>query len=190
MRSREIEGKEHIMADMMTVGEAAIYLRVNKKTIYRLLESGKIPATKVGRQYRFSKRSIDEWLQKESVRKASILVIDDEETIRALIKETLGELGHIVTAIGTGNEGLEVIRQQSFDLVFLDLKMPVMDGVEVFRQIKTIRPKLPVVIITGYTESELMSRAMAYGPFAVMAKPFDESNIVMAVDNFLRAYSH
>ncbi len=173
------------MIDLMTVGEAANYLRVNKKTIYRLLESGKIPATKVGRQYRFSKASIDEWLQKESVRKANILVIDDEETIRVLLKETLEELGHTVVAVGTGSEGLEAIRSLDFHLVFLDLKMPVMDGSEVFRQIKVIKPKLPVIIISGYPESELMARAMAHGPFAVMNKPFDESNIIMAVDNFL-----
>ncbi len=65
------------MAELMTVGEVADYLRVTKKTIYRLLERGKIPATKVGNQWRFKKSSLDDWLQRSSVgAKASILVLD------------------------------------------------------------------------------------------------------------------
>jgi excisionase family DNA binding protein len=55
------------MARLMTVGEVADYLRVTKKTIYRLLVRGKIPATKVGNQWRFNQRAIDKWLQRNSV---------------------------------------------------------------------------------------------------------------------------
>ena len=86
----------------------------------------------------------------------------------------------------TGCEGLELVKQQDFGLVFIDLKMPGMDGAELFRQIKSIKPKLPVTIITGYPESDMMARALAQGPFGVMSKPFGESDIVAAVNNFLR----
>jgi len=171
----------------MTVGELADYLRVTKKTIYRLLGRGKIPANKVGNQWRFEKSLIDDWLRQSSVgAKASILVIDDEEIVRALFKETLEELGHGVTGAETGLEGLELVKQRDFELVFLDLKMPGMDGAELFRQIRTIKPKLPVTIISGYPESDMMARALAQGPFGVMNKPFSESDIVAAVNSFLR----
>jgi excisionase family DNA binding protein len=174
------------MAEFITLEEVADYLRVTKKTIYRLLEAGKIPATKVGRQWRFSKSAIDEWLREKSVgTRTSILVIDDEETIRSLLKETLEELGHTVVTVGTASEGLELVKQRDFDLVFLDLKMPGMDGAELFRQIKAIKPKLPVTIITGYPDSEMMARVLAQGPFGVMSKPFSESDIVSAVNSFL-----
>jgi len=174
------------MTNLMTVGEVADYLRVTKKTIYRLLERGKIPATKVGNQWRFEKSSIDDWLQRSSVgAKANILIIDDEEVVRALFKETLEELGHRVIAVETGAEGLELVKQQDFDLVFLDLKMPGMDGAELFRQIKAIQPRLPVTIITGYPDSDMMAQALAQGPFGVMNKPFGESDIINAVANFL-----
>jgi len=175
------------MAELMTVEEVAGYLRVTNKTIYRLLKRRNIPATKVGRGWRFAKASIDEWLGQKSVgAQASILVVDDEKMIRLLFKETLEELGHRVIVAGTASEGLELVKQQDFDLVFLDLKMPGMDGAELFRQIKAIKPKLLVTIITGYPDSDLMVQALAYGPFGVMNKPFAESDIVVAVNTFLR----
>jgi excisionase family DNA binding protein len=174
------------MTNLMTVEEVASYLRVAKKTIYRLLKQGKIPATKVGQQWRFDKVSIDEWLlQKPAETRANILVVDDEEIIRSLFKKTLERLGHKVVAAETGLKGLELVKQQDFALVFLDLKMPGMDGAELFRQIKTIRPQLPVIIITGYPDSDVMARALAQAPFGLMNKPFDESDIITAVNTFL-----
>ena len=175
------------MAKLMTVGEVADYLRVTEKTIYRLLERGRIPATKVGRQWRFDTTSIDKWLRQNSVKaQANILVVDDEEVVRLLFKETLGELGHKVITAENATIALEVVNQQDLDLVFLDLKMPGMDGAELFRQIKAVKPRLPVAIITGYPDSDMMARALAQGPFGVMNKPFGESDIVTAANNFLR----
>jgi excisionase family DNA binding protein len=178
------------MAKLMTVSEVADYLRVTKKTIYRLLLRGKIPATKVGNQWRFAQGVIDRWLQRNSVvAKANILVVDDEEMVRLLFKTTLEELGHQVTGAETALKGLELVKQRDFDLVFLDLKMPGMDGAELFRQIKAVKPKLPVTIITGYPDSEIMVRALTYGPFGIMNKPFGESDIVNAVNSFLKVIS-
>ncbi len=98
----------------------------------------------------------------------------------------LGLLARTPVVVAGDGSGLELVKQQDFDLVFLDLKMPEMDGAELFRQIKTIKPKLPVTIITGYPDSDMMARALAQGPFGIMSKPFGESDIVAAVANFLR----
>jgi len=174
------------MAELMTVQEVARYLRVTEKTVYRLLKQGRIPAIKVGRQWRFDKDSIDEWLHQNSVgNRATILVVDDEETIRLLFKETLEELGHSVIAVDSGSKGLELVKRQDFDLVFLDLKMPGMVGDDFFGRLRAIKPGLPVTIITGYPDSGMMSRALAQGPFGVMNKPFGESDIIAAVNTFL-----
>lgn len=182
-----IEGEEGEMTQLMTLQEMADYLRVTKKTIYRLLRRGKIPATKVGHQWRFDKTAIDEWLQRDSVgAKANILVIDDEESIRSLFKETLEELGHRVAVAKTGFEGLELVKQQDFALVFLDPKMPGTVGDNLFGRIKAIKPRLPVTIITGYPDSGIMRQALVQGPFGVMNKPFGESDVITAVANFLR----
>jgi CheY-like chemotaxis protein len=138
----------------------------------------------VGHQWRFDKSSIEGWLQK-STAKAKILVIDDEPIIRLLFKETLKGLGHQVATAETGARGLQLVKEQDFGLVFLDLKMPGMDGAEVFRRIKALRPDLPVTIITGHPDGDLMARALAEGPFGVMNKPFSVSDITTAVQTFL-----
>lgn len=177
------------MRELLTLEEVASYLRVTGKTIYRLLKRGAVPAIKVGHQWRFDKESIDEWLHQNSVgAKATILVVDDEQMIRGLFKETLEKLGHGVILVENGYEGLKLIKKQDFDLVFLDLKMPGIDGAELFRQIKNVRRELPVIIITGYPDSDMMARALAHGPFGIMNKPFGESDIIAAVNSFLRVH--
>jgi len=172
--------------DLLTAEEVAQYLRVTKKTVYRLLKQGKIPATKVAYQWRFDRNSIDEWLRRKAVGGvACILVIDDEDIVRALFREVLAEIGHMVLTAKDGAEGLELVKREEVDLVFLDLKMPGMNGVEVFREIKTKKPTLPVVIITGYPDSDMMVQALAQGPFAIMNKPFSCRDILEAVNSFL-----
>jgi len=175
------------MIELMTVQEVADYLRITDKTVYRLLKQGNIPATKVGHQWRFDRTEIDNWLRHKPARaRANILVVDDEELIQVLFKEILEEIGHRVITAENGSKGLELVKKRDFDLVFLDLKMPGMDGAEFFRQIKAIKPNLPVTIITGYPDSEMMARVLAQGPFGVMSKPFGELDIINAVNNFLQ----
>ena len=161
------------MTELMTVGEVANYLRVTKKTIYSLIEQKSIPVTKVGHQWRFNKESIDQWLYHSTAgTKSHILVIDDDQLIGALFKETLEEQGHTVVTASNSAEGIRCVKQWDFDLVFLDLKMPEMDGAEVFRQIRNIKPNISVTIITGYPDSDMMQRVLEHGPFGVMVKPF------------------
>jgi excisionase family DNA binding protein len=175
------------MSEFMTVAEVADHLRVTDKTIYRLLWSGQVPAAKIGQQWRFERALIDNWVQRNSIGvKANILVIDDEEAIQSLFREILQELGHRVMVTGSGFDGLELVKQWAFDLIFLDLKLPVIDGASLFSEIRKIKPKLPVVIITGYPDSNTMAQALAYGPCTVMKKPFGEKDIIAAVSSFLR----
>lgn len=171
----------------MTVDEVANYLRVNEKTVYRLLDKGRIPAMKVGHKWRFRRESIDGWLYEGEAKKAAnILVIDDDDAICSLFRDTLNGAGHKVTAVSDPSEGLELTKQQDYDLVFLDLKMPGLDGAELLKQIRLTKPTLPVMIITGYQDSDLMMSALAHGPLGVMIKPFKVADILTAVNNYLR----
>ena len=78
------------MAELMTVEEIAVYLRLTKRTIYRLLKKGTVPAVKVGNKWRFDKSVIDSWLKPDFQKnKARILVIDDDSVIGLLFKEVL-----------------------------------------------------------------------------------------------------
>ncbi|UCB44020.1 MAG: response regulator [Dehalococcoidales bacterium] len=174
------------MSELMTVKEVGEYLRFNKRTIYRHLKQRSIPAIKIGNKWRFPRDAIDEWLNhKMAGVKARILVIDDDEFVCSLFKETLTKEGHVVVATPSRDLGIECVGSGDFDMVFLDLKMSDMDGAEVFRQIREVAPELSVTIITGYPDSKMMARALKHGPFRIMAKPFDAEAIINAVNDLL-----
>ncbi|MFC1992713.1 response regulator [Chloroflexota bacterium] len=176
------------MPELMTVEELGHYLRFTKKTIYKLLKQGSMPAIKIGNKWRFDKEAIDDWLHKsDEGARARILVIDDDELIRSLFKEILEDQGHIVVTADTSAKGLSYVMQRDFDLVFLDLKMSGTDGAEILREMKGVRRKLPVVIITGYPDSDIMDRAMKQGSLGIMLKPFDDSDVISAVNSFMHA---
>jgi excisionase family DNA binding protein len=180
--------RRYPVPQLMTVEELGQYLRFNKRTIYRLLKEGSIPAIKIGNKWRFPQEVIDDWLRdKMGGVKARILVIDDDEFVRSIFKETLVEEGHTVVTAASSVEGIEYVERGNIDMVFLDLKMPDMDGAEVLKHIRATVPELPVTIITGYPDSEMMVRALQYGPIGVMQKPFDSAAIVTAVNSLLFA---
>jgi excisionase family DNA binding protein len=175
------------MPELMTIEELERYLRFTRKTIYKLCKDGIIPAIKIGKKWRFAKEAIDEWLRHGVDKsKQCILVIDDEELILSVFKETLEEAGHTVITADNGQKGLAHVMQQDFDLIFLDLKMPGADGAEILREIRAVKENLPVIIITGYPDSEIMENAVKQGPIGLMKKPFDNADILNAVNSFLK----
>ena len=165
------------MKDVLTLEEAAQYLKIAKPTLYRLLEDGKIPAFKVGNQWRFTRELIDKWLWDQLPKKKNILVVDDDNLICMDLKKIISADGHDVVTSNSGEEAAGLIKDSNFHLVFLDLMLPDMDGLEVLKVIKKFKANLPVVIITGYPDSELMNQALELGPISVLKKPFSRKQI-------------
>ncbi len=93
----------------------------------------------------------------EEARSAHILVVDDEESIRDLLKLVLTGEGYSVVTGNDGEEGIEYLEAQRFDLVITDLVMPKVNGVEVLRAAKRIDPNYPVIVITGYPSAETVT---------------------------------
>jgi DNA-binding NtrC family response regulator len=91
-----------------------------------------------------------------------------------------------VTTTLSSLEALELVSNKHFDIIFLDLLIPELDGAELFRRIRQMYKELPVAIITGYPDSDLMRRAMEQGPFTVLKKPFTGDNILNIIRNFTR----
>lgn len=173
--------------ELITTVELARYLKVNKETVLRKVRKGELPAVRMGRGYRFSKKQVDRWVvERNAGRKVEILVIDDEPVIGALLRDSLGICGYNITTTNSSRKGIALIREKSYDLVFLDLVMPELDGSEVFRRIREIDGGTSVAIITAYSESELMMKAMEYGPFMVIRKPFSVVELIEAVRCFTR----
>ena len=172
------------MTEMMTVEEVSRYLRVTEKTIYRLLEHGAMPAVKVGHQWRFEKTSVDRWLRSSSGPRSNVLIIDDDKAVCDVLKEMVDEMGYSTVCAASAKDALEMLGKARFDLIFLDLRMPVMDGAELFREIRALNPDISVVVTTGYPDSDLMAKALSYGPFGVLNKPFNKLDVVKVVHGY------
>ena len=109
------------------------------------------------------------------------LVIDDVPPITKMIRQVLTSRGHYALEAQSGKEGLELVKECKFDKIFLDLRMPDMDGAEVLRQIRLMDPDVPVVVITGYPDPVIMKKAIKLGISGVLQKPFNLAEIVEAI---------
>jgi excisionase family DNA binding protein len=185
----------------LTTEEVLEYLQVNLRTVYRLIKAGKIPAVRVGRQWRFRKRDIDAWLDSQrprgSARAASppsappasasreadrprILVVDDESSIRDLLAKTLALADYDVDTAADGRSALERLRLYPYDLLIADLKMPGIDGLSVIREAKRLKSDLPVIIITGYSTETAAIEAVNLGVSGYLTKPFRVPQVLTA----------
>ncbi|NOX64814.1 MAG: response regulator [Chlorobi bacterium] len=117
--------------------------------------------------------------------KARILCVDDEPVILDSFRKILVLDGYCVDTVETGQEALGLIQKHSYDFVFTDLKMPEMDGVEVTKAVKHIRPDIDVVIITGYATVQTAVECMKYGAMDYVEKPFTEDELLEFTNKLL-----
>jgi CheY-like chemotaxis protein len=103
---------------------------------------------------------------------AKILVIDDEQGIRELLDTLLRRKGYDVILAANGQKGLEIFRRERPDVIVLDLKMPGMDGLTVLREVRSLIPNQPVVILTGAGTPETEQQARALGVTEYVEKEF------------------
>ena len=185
----------------LTTEEVLEYLQVNLRTVYRLIKAGKIPAVRVGRQWRFRKRDIDAWLDSQRPRsrdrgrepaaptarrraptadRPRILVVDDEASIRDLLAKTLALAEYDVDVAPDGRSALERMRLYPYDLLIADLKMPGMDGLTVIREAKRYKADLPVIIITGFSTESSAIEAVNLGVAGYLTKPFRVPQVLAA----------
>jgi len=104
---------------------------------------------------------------------ASILIIDDEKDIRLSLRGIFEDENWQVTEAGTGTEGLGLALDGDFDLIFLDIWMPGMDGIQVLREIKLRFPQVQVLMLTGHADMEVAISGMAMGAFDYLMKPVE-----------------
>jgi excisionase family DNA binding protein len=183
----------------LTTEEVLEYLQVNLRTVYRLIKAGKIPAVRVGRQWRFRKRDIDGWLDSQRPRGARaaaqpapaarpasgatrprVLVVDDEASIRDLLSKTLALAEYEVDVAPDGRSALDRMRMYPYDLLIADLKMPGMDGLSVIREAKRYKADLPVIIITGFSTESSAIEAVNLGVAGYLTKPFRVPQVLAA----------
>ena len=112
----------------------------------------------------------------------SALVVDDDPAARAFMVQAIERHGWRCLAVDSGAEALARLSDENFDLIFLDLAMPVMNGAQTFRGIRGLDPSANVVIVTGYPDSHLMAEALEVGGFSLMPKPFGLEELDLTLD--------
>ena len=174
--------------DVLDAREAASYLRINEQTVRRLARDNEIPSFKVGGSWRFKKSSLDSWAgdqeRMSQSRERKILVVDDDAGVRRVIRRSLERGGFMVDTAAGSDEILPITGERP-DLIFLDLKMPGMDGPALLSEIRAEWSNVPVIVITGFPDGELMERALEHGPVTLLSKPSTPSQILDAVKGIL-----
>jgi excisionase family DNA binding protein len=160
------------MHNLLTVKETAKYLRIPLPTVYYLVQRGQLPAIQIGGRWRIKKTSLDKDILKEDKSgQPTVLVVDDDESLQNLFKLFLKKIGFSRVVVGTVKEALAAMDKQKFDLIFLDLKLPDGPADDVYDLAKSEMPECPIIIITGYPDSEMLNRILAKGPITVLKKP-------------------
>jgi two-component system NtrC family response regulator len=112
----------------------------------------------------------------------TVLIVDDERNYPLILSAVLEEEGFETLTANSGQEALEILKNSDVDLVLTDMKMPVMDGIELLKRIKTKNPDLPVIMMTAYGTVEKAVEAMQKGAFSYILKPFDNASLVIYVN--------
>jgi len=172
--------------DILDSKEAAKLLQLHEDTIRRLTREGKIPAFRVGGRWRYDRRALSEWASAQDsnapAAQKTVLMIDDEESMRYMTGLVLTDEGFNFVSAAGGEEALVMMEQDLPDIVLLDLQMPDLDGAATLKRIRERHGDIPVIVVTGYPDSDLMSKALEDGPFMLLAKPIDPKQLVVGIE--------
>jgi nitrogen regulation protein NR(I) len=112
---------------------------------------------------------------------SKILIVDDETGVRHSFKKILGRQGYDVITAENGKDAIEKVSIENPSLVFMDVSMPEMDGIETLQKLKSIHPDLPVIMMTAFSSSDKAITAMKYGAYDYLTKPFDNAQITSLI---------
>jgi excisionase family DNA binding protein len=163
--------------------EAAEFLGAHVESVRRLARKGALPGYKIGKDWRFRREALTRWSEThhQRHRPPSILLVDDEPGIRDAYGPILQEEGYQVSTAASGVEALKWMEAAPFDLVILDLRMPLMDGPTTLGEIRKRHGPVAVIVLTGYPDSDLMARALRYSPVMMLSKPAKPHQVVGCV---------
>jgi two-component system response regulator HydG len=112
---------------------------------------------------------------------AKILIVDDNIGLCQTMALILRRQGYVVATASQGLEAIEEVRQQPFDFIFMDIKMPLMNGVETYRKIKAVRPGATVFMMTAYAVEDLIQQALQEGAYGILYKPLDPEKVLALI---------
>jgi len=112
----------------------------------------------------------------------SVLLVDDDLNFRNTLSKILLKKGYEVMTAESGYQALDYLRERDFGVVLMDIKMPVLNGVEAFKKVKVLKPGLPVILMTAYSMEDLVKEAVKEGVYSVLRKPFDAETVIRMIE--------
>lgn len=178
----------------LTTEEVLAYLQVNLRTVYRLIDAGKLPAVRVGRQWRFRRRDIDAWLDQQGAATAPVpaagqvpapprgprrvLVVDADAAARDTAAIALRDAGHTVDTAPDGVVGATRLAASDYDLVVTELRLPALEAFAMLREARRRRPQLRTMVITAHSSEAAAIEALNFGVAGYLVKPARSADIV------------
>ncbi len=117
--------------------------------------------------------------------KTNVLVVDDLRSIRLTLGGILEDEGHNVVTVENGYQAIEAVKKTHFDAIFMDIKMPGINGVQTFREVKRLDPRAAVIMMTAYSVEDLVKEALEEGAYTIIYKPFDIDRVIAIIDELL-----
>ncbi len=188
----------HEHEPFLTTDEVLGYLQVNLRTVYRLIDAGKLPAVRVGRQWRFRRKDIDAWLESEQPAVTAspapparagvarrVLVVDPDVAARDTIAAALRAVGHAVDTAPDGVVAADRLATHEYDLVVTELRLPALDAFGVIREGRRRTPALRAMVVTGHSSESAAIEALNFGVAGYLVKPVRAAEIAAAAARVL-----
>lgn len=183
----------------LTTDDVLAYLQINLRTVYRLIDAGKLPAVRVGRQWRFRRRDLDAWLDQQRLAATPVpapaapapagprrvLVVDPDGTARDVAASALRSAGHTVDTAPDGVVGASRLAGGAYDLVVTELKLPALDAFAMIREGRRHAPGLRVIVVTAHSTEAAAIEALNFGVAGYLVKPARAAEIVASAARVL-----
>ena len=116
-----------------------------------------------------------------------VLVVDDEAPVREMFEELLKKENYRISSVATGEEALEIVKKEDFDVVLLDIKLPGISGIEALKKLKDLKPNLIIIMITGFGyDDNLIAKSKEYGCSGYIGKNMPISQIMSNFKLFIK----
>ena len=119
------------------------------------------------------------------MKEVDILIVDDNISLAKSLSFILGKKGYRTSIVKNGLEAVKIVKDKIFDIIFMDIKMPLLNGVEALKKIKKISPTSIVFMMTGYAVEELVNEALEEGAYGIFYKPFDIEKTLALIEDAL-----
>lgn len=184
----------------LTTDEVLAYLQVNLRTVYRLIDAGKLPAVRVGRQWRFRRKDIDAWLDREhravpapppdapaavAAAPRKVLVVDPDGSAREHTATALRAAGHLVDTAPDGVVAADRLSRGDYALIVTELRLPALDAFGVIREGRRRTPGLRAMVVTAHSSETAAIEALNFGVAGFLVKPARAAEIAVTAARVL-----